>query len=102
MQAEKCIFLKYIRFNKSSWSELKRNEDPSYFCVRAVEKAIKNCGSEDTELLKFKIWIVTDARRGSDLEYFRLSYSDVDLRTVRVVASEDVRMKRGWRFCQGR
>ena len=56
MQAEKCIFLKYITFNKSSWSELKRNEDPSYFCVRAVEKAIKNCGSEGTELLKSKIW----------------------------------------------
>jgi len=47
-----------------------------------------------------QIWIVSDARRLTDLEFFRLHFPDI-LFTVRVSASEACRRRRGWVFTPG-
>ncbi|KAG8431735.1 hypothetical protein GDO86_020240 [Hymenochirus boettgeri] len=48
-----------------------------------------------TMMVIVTVMIVSDARRLSDLDWFRSSYGDV-LQTVRVVASEQTRKARGW------
>ena len=49
---------------------------------------------------KFNIWIITDARRQTDLDYFKSKYLNL-VKTVRVVADESVRIERNWKFTQG-
>ncbi|KAL3238965.1 hypothetical protein MRX96_048005 [Rhipicephalus microplus] len=44
---------------------------------------------------EFPVWIVSDARRESDIEYFRESFACPTL-TVRVKACEGTRQARGW------
>lgn len=68
------------------WGEEKRAQDPGYFCRLASEGADK------------PVWLVCDARRPTDMDYFKSLYSCV---TVRVVASEDVRRERGWVWVEG-
>ena len=68
------------------WGEEVRAQDPGYFCRLA------------TTGLDKPVWLVCDARRPTDIEYFKSLYF---CRTVRVVASEEVRKKRGWRFVKG-
>ncbi|XP_037355317.1 phosphomevalonate kinase isoform X3 [Talpa occidentalis] len=46
------------------------------------------------------IWLVSDARRVSDIEWFREAYGAVT-QLVRVVASEQSRQQRGWMFTPG-
>ena len=72
------------------WGEEKRNADSGYFC-RIVET---EPGSEKD------VWIISDARRLSDVQYFQDKHAD-KLITVRVTASEDVRRNRGWVFTEG-
>ncbi|KAH8042435.1 hypothetical protein HPB51_023274 [Rhipicephalus microplus] len=69
-----------------AWGEEKRNKDLSYFCRLAVKKR----GQPE-----FPVWIVSDARRESDIEYFRESFACPTL-TVRVKACEGTRQARGW------
>lgn len=68
------------------WGEDRREQDAGYFCRRATEGASK------------PVWIISDARRPSDMEYFCTQFHCV---TVRVTASEDVRRSRGWIFTSG-
>lgn len=75
-----------------SWSEKIRNEDPSYFCLKAIE-AYEGC--------KFPIWIVSDCRRRSDFHFFLTKYGSDVCKTVRVYASESVRESRGFTFQAG-
>ena len=68
------------------WGEDRRMQDAGYFCQRATEGASK------------PVWVISDARRPSDMEYFCTQFQCV---TVRVTASEEVRRSRGWIFKSG-
>ncbi|KAM6331069.1 phosphomevalonate kinase [Alca torda] len=70
------------------WGEEKRRADPGFFCRTAVEGAAQ------------PVWVVSDTRRLSDVEWFRDVYGDV-VQTVRVVASEETRKRRNWVFVAG-
>lgn len=70
------------------WSEEKRRADPGCFCRKAVEGFSQ------------PVWLVSDARRMSDFQWFREAYGPV-MQTVRVVASEQSRQQRGWVFTPG-
>eukprot|EP00123_Amoebidium_parasiticum_P015082 comp22776_c1_seq1/m.35631 comp22776_c1_seq1/g.35631 ORF comp22776_c1_seq1/g.35631 comp22776_c1_seq1/m.35631 type:complete len:192 (-) comp22776_c1_seq1:573-1148(-) len=77
------------RADMIAWGEAKRKTDPGFFCRLVCEEATRR----DTP-----VWIVSDARRGTDLEYFQAHYSTL---SVRVEASEQTRQKRGWVFTKG-
>lgn len=72
------------------WGEEKRNKEPSYFCKLATS------GPEASK----PIWIISDARRKTDIAYFKQNYRFITY-TVRVQASEETRKKRGWVFTKG-
>ena len=80
------------------WSDSIRAKDSSYFCRKAIE-TIQNENKPDQTGTgrKFILWIVTDARRKTDLEYFRAHYGE-RIKTIRIVADENVRIERGWKF----
>ncbi|XP_053330764.1 phosphomevalonate kinase isoform X2 [Spea bombifrons] len=65
------------------WGEERRRADPAFFCRGAVDG------------VKQPVWIISDARRGSDVDWFISTYGAVT-QTVRVTASEDTRRARGW------
>jgi phosphomevalonate kinase len=70
------------------WGEEMRTKDPGYFCRLATREADK------------PVWLVCDARRTTDMDYFKLNYGECTI-TVKVVASEAVRVGRGWVFMAG-
>ena len=74
-----------------TWSEKIRNEDPSYFCLKAIDKYK---GSD------FPLWIVSDCRRRTDFEFFEANYPRLCKR-VRIWASDEVRRSRGFSFQAG-
>ncbi|XP_028409819.1 phosphomevalonate kinase-like [Dendronephthya gigantea] len=69
-----------------SWGEGKRKADPNFFCNLATKEATK------------RVWIISDARRKTDLDYFSARFNTIH---VRVVASEKTRTTRGWNFMTG-
>ncbi|KAK0155563.1 Phosphomevalonate kinase [Merluccius polli] len=71
-----------------AWGEQCRRQDPGFFCRLATQGAQQ------------PVWIVSDARRCSDLLWFRTEYPS-QTRCVRVQASEETRGGRGWRFTAG-
>ncbi|XP_042135328.1 phosphomevalonate kinase isoform X2 [Peromyscus maniculatus bairdii] len=70
------------------WGEEKRQADPGFFCRKIVEGVSQ------------PVWLVSDTRRGSDIQWFQEAYGAVT-QTVRVVASEQSRQHRGWVFTPG-
>eukprot|EP00056_Hartaetosiga_gracilis_P011856 m.183299 g.183299 ORF g.183299 m.183299 type:complete len:230 (+) comp13592_c0_seq21:81-770(+) len=74
------------RFDMIKWGEEKRAADPGYFCRLATEGQTA------------RVWIVSDARRKTDIEYFQKRYNTY---TLRVSSTESVREQRGWRFTSG-
>ena len=74
---------------------MKRAENPTYFC----EKAIENLTEYDRNA-KFKLWLITDARRRTDINFFRLKFSG-QIKTIRVQAVNSVREERNWKFTPG-
>ncbi|XP_063432200.1 phosphomevalonate kinase-like [Mytilus trossulus] len=78
-----------FRIDMIKWGEDKRTEDPGFFCRLAISK-------EDLKT----IWIITDARRKTDVEYFKENYTDKTF-TVRVCANESIRESRGFIFTPG-
>ncbi|KAJ3597459.1 hypothetical protein NHX12_000984 [Muraenolepis orangiensis] len=68
-----------------AWGEQRRRQDPGFFCRFATRGAQQ------------PVWIVSDARRCSDLLWFQTEYPS-QTRCVRVQASEETRGDRGWRF----
>ena len=70
------------------WGEEMRAKDPGYFCRLATREADK------------PVWLICDARRTTDMDYFKSHYGECTI-TVRVVASEAVRVGRGWVFMTG-
>jgi phosphomevalonate kinase len=84
-----------FRLDMIKWSDSKREHNPFIFCDKAVDDALlKYCQN------KFNIWIVTDARRKTDLKYFKEKFPS-QIKTVRVMADEEVRVKRNWVFTEG-
>ncbi|NXN96536.1 PMVK kinase, partial [Rhinopomastus cyanomelas] len=71
------------------WGEERRRQDPGCFCRAAVQGAAQ------------PVWVVSDARRLSDVEWFRAAYGAAAVQTVRVVASEETRRRRNWVFVAG-
>ena len=72
------------------WGEEKRDQDPSYFCQLATE-------GEEAEK---RVWIISDARRKTDIVYFKEKFCE-RTRLVRIVANDDVRKRRGFVFTSG-
>ncbi|XP_025852960.1 phosphomevalonate kinase isoform X4 [Vulpes vulpes] len=70
------------------WGEEKRQADPGFFCRKVVEGIFH------------PVWLVSDTRRVSDIQWFREAYGALT-QTVRVVASEQSRQQRGWVFTTG-
>uniref|UniRef100_A0A8C5ZWY8 Phosphomevalonate kinase n=2 Tax=Marmota marmota marmota TaxID=9994 RepID=A0A8C5ZWY8_MARMA len=70
------------------WGEEKRRADPGFFCRKIVEGVSQ------------PIWLVSDTRRVSDIQWFREAYGAA-MQTVRVFASEQSRQQRGWVFTPG-
>ncbi|UYV72556.1 pmvk [Cordylochernes scorpioides] len=80
------------RLDMIRWSEELRNRDPGFFCRLAVD---------EPECRDKSVWVVSDCRRLTDLEYFRQQYTSEVVITVRVVASLETRTRRGWVFQSG-
>ncbi|XP_023657175.1 phosphomevalonate kinase isoform X1 [Paramormyrops kingsleyae] len=76
------------RADMIAWGELRRKSDPGFFCRLVLMGATQ------------PIWIVSDIRRLSDLQWFRMEYP-TQSRSVRVEASDQTRKERGWEFTPG-
>lgn len=70
------------------WGENQRRSDPGFFCRLATSNASQ------------PVWLVSDARRMSDLIWFRTQYP-TQTRTIRVQTSDQIRTQRGWSFTAG-
>lgn len=84
-----------------SWGHTIREKDSAYFCRLAVEDAEPK-----------KVWLVVDARRESDIDFFKTHYQQhsggecepcnggdgADVLTVKIQANLEVRQARGWVF----
>ncbi|XP_003743963.1 phosphomevalonate kinase [Galendromus occidentalis] len=79
------------RSDMVAWGEKQRQINPAFFCELAVEKYQAD---------KVPIWIVSDARRPTDIEYFVKKFPG---RTAlcRIVADDSVRRQRGWEYVSG-
>lgn len=71
------------------WGEERRHQDSSFFCRLATEMP----GADKP------VWIISDARRLTDLHYFRTHYPQTI--AVRINADDTVRRERGFSFTQG-
>lgn len=76
------------RADMIQWGERRREQDPGFFCRLAITGAQQ------------PIWIVSDARRLSDLQWFSREFPSQS-RCVRVEASTETRRARGWEFTAG-
>merc|ERR1711879_924461 len=72
------------------WGEERRNQDPSFFCRLATQV-------KEAEL---PLWVISDARRTTDLDYFRTHYPKQTV-AVRIEADEPTRINRGFSFTPG-
>lgn len=78
------------RCDMIKWGEKKRQNNPSYFCELVCSGPGKECA----------IWIISDARRKTDISYFKKVYGQKVV-TVRINASEETRKSRGYEFTKG-
>ncbi|CAD5123833.1 DgyrCDS12141 [Dimorphilus gyrociliatus] len=76
------------RANMIKWGEEQREKNPYIFCETVIRKASK------------RILIISDARRKTDLEFFRREFPK-NLLLIRIEAQEETRQKRGWVFTKG-
>lgn len=72
------------------WGENERTKDPSVFC---------RLSTETEEAVSKSFWIITDARRPSDLEYFNAAFPGRVV-LIRIESTTDNRAKRGWKFAE--
>ncbi|KAJ8686808.1 hypothetical protein QAD02_022602 [Eretmocerus hayati] len=79
------------RLEMAKWGEEVRNKDHGYFCRAAITMY---------DAHKKSIWIISDARRKTDIRWFKENYEN-KCRTIRISTSEDTRKKRGWIFTKG-
>jgi phosphomevalonate kinase len=69
-----------------AWGESMRDRDEGYFCRLATRDSRK------------EVWLVSDCRRPSDIDYFVRLYNCY---VVRVKACDETRVGRGWSFTSG-
>lgn len=74
------------------WSEEIRAKDPNYFLRIAIEEA---------NAVQFPIWLLPDARRVVDIQYFFDEFPSSQIITVRIVTDENIRIRRGWFYTDG-
>lgn len=55
---------------------------------------------ESSNVERLKLWIVTDARRKTDIDYFISKYPG-KIKKIRVFADESIRTERNWEFLPG-
>ncbi|XP_077454029.1 phosphomevalonate kinase [Stigmatopora argus] len=77
------------RADMIAWGEARRRSDPGFFCSLAARGARRR-----------PIWVVSDARRMSDLRWF-LSRFPRRTRCIRIESREETRRCRGWIFTAG-
>ncbi|XP_047996071.1 probable phosphomevalonate kinase [Leguminivora glycinivorella] len=77
------------RLEMIKWSDEMRDQDYGCFCRVACQNAADR-----------PIWIVSDIRRKTDICWFKEIYGDL-IRTIRITADEDTRVKRGYKFKEG-
>ncbi|XP_076465796.1 phosphomevalonate kinase-like [Babylonia areolata] len=82
-------YKEHYRADMIRWGEERRNQDPAFFC----QLAIQGPGADNP------VWVISDARRLTDLQYFREHYPQTV--TVRLEAEEAVRIERGFVFTPG-
>ncbi|CAH1109843.1 unnamed protein product [Psylliodes chrysocephalus] len=71
------------------WSEEERNKNLGIFCKAACDSAPIT-----------QIWIVSDIRRKTDIEWFKNTYGDL-VKTIKITANIQIREKRGLVFTEG-
>lgn len=77
------------------WSEAEKlnQDDPNYFLKLSLQMK-----TDDNK----PIWLISDARRLSDIKYFQQNQFDkIQIITIRINCSEEVRKQRGWTFVTG-
>ncbi|KAI8434156.1 hypothetical protein MSG28_012277 [Choristoneura fumiferana] len=77
------------RLDMITWSDEMRDQDYGCFCREACQNAADR-----------PIWIVSDIRRKTDIQWFTDTYPDL-IRTIRITADEETRKKRGYSFKEG-
>lgn len=84
-----------FRLAMVEWSERYREKE-GWNCF--LKQAIKDQKAKDKA-----IWILNDARRPCDLEYFENdpSFANTTIIKLRIEADEEARMSRGWKFVEG-
>ncbi|XP_032687573.1 phosphomevalonate kinase isoform X2 [Odontomachus brunneus] len=79
------------RIKMCEWGENMRAKDNGYFCRAAIDMY---------DVRDKSVWIVSDVRRKTDIQWFIENYGDI-CKTIRIVCSEEVRQKRGWVYTLG-
>ncbi|XP_054638322.1 phosphomevalonate kinase isoform X2 [Dunckerocampus dactyliophorus] len=82
------LYKERYRADMIRWGEARRLQDPGFFCRLATRGAWQ------------PVWVVSDARRLSDLQWFWNRFPQ-QTRCVRVESSEETRKRRGWSFTSG-
>lgn len=83
---DSSIYKEKFRKSMIEWGELKRKENPEFFCDSVTKDACK------------PIMVISDGRRRTDMKYFRERFKTIH---VRVEASDKIRKLRGWSFVGG-
>ena len=88
------LYKENYRQKMVEYSENIRKTDPNCFLRLSIEES--NARSKS-------IWILSDARRLCDIEYFKNSeeFRNTKVLTIRICASNETRIKRGWTFTPG-
>ncbi|XP_076231815.1 phosphomevalonate kinase [Calliopsis andreniformis] len=79
------------RLEMAKWGESVRKNDYGYFCRAAID--MYNAYGKP-------IWIISDTRRKTDVQWFSENFGDV-CKTIRIVSDDSIRQKRGWTFVPG-
>nr|XP_024218718.1 phosphomevalonate kinase isoform X1 [Halyomorpha halys] len=74
------------------WSEKLRNEDYGVFCRAAIQMSKAD---------NYPVWIVSDARRKTDIKWFKENYNNEIIKLYRIVCDDSIRKQRGWVFAKG-
>ena len=77
------------RADMIAWGEERRKKDPSFFCQLATSDGLNK-----------KVWVISDARRRTDVDYFRQRYCNATI-TLRVECDNVTREQRGFNFTKG-
>ncbi|XP_045450326.1 phosphomevalonate kinase [Melitaea cinxia] len=83
------VYKEQYRLDMIRWSDEMRENDYGCFCRAACENAADK-----------PVWIVSDIRRKTDVQWFKENYGSL-VKTIRLVADEETRIERGFQFKNG-